>query len=79
MFPRASKNQNIEKIGRIDSTPLFRVMRREWDRRYIKLAPANIPDEHTPWAIIIRVAARTPQAEFKRYPATTNPMWLTEE
>ena len=29
MFPRASKNQNIEKIGRIDSTPLFRVMRRE--------------------------------------------------
>jgi len=46
---------------------------------YIKLAPANIPDEHTPWAIIIRVAARTPQAEFKRYPATTNPMWLTEE
>lgn len=29
MFPRASKNQNIEKVGRIDSTPLFRVMRRE--------------------------------------------------
>ena len=79
ILPKHSKNQSRLKAGNQLRTPLLRVKSRLADRKYIVFAPANIPDEHTPWATIISNAPAKAQKEFTSRPAATKAMWLTEE
>jgi len=43
------------------------------------LAPVNIPDEQTPWAIIIINAPSTPHTDRDITPLITRAIWTTEE
>lgn len=43
------------------------------------LANENIPEEQTPWAIIMIIAPLAPQEEAEVQPAIIRAMWTTEE
>ena len=43
------------------------------------LAIAKRAEEDRPWAIIIKVAPKTPMEEKERTPAIKSPIWPTEE
>jgi len=53
-------NHIIDICGDRVSTALFSPIAREWVRSYIILAVANMPDEHTPCAIITMAPPSTP-------------------
>jgi len=74
-----NKNQKIDKEGIKLRPPLLRTKDREWDRSYIRFARANIPDEHTPCAIMIIIPPASPHIPNLNTPAIIKAMCTTEE
>lgn len=59
--------------------PRFMKIERVWVRSYVILARQNKPDETNPCAIIIARAPDHAHGVIVKIPATTRPMWLTDE
>jgi len=73
------KNHISLRLGKIFRAPLFLMSLREWDRSYIILAQENIPDEHTPCAIMTTIAPQTPQLIKDIVPIIISAMCTTDE
>ena len=74
-----SKNQNIDKLGKKFKFLLFIIIIREWVRSYIILAQENIPDEQTPWAIIIIIVPFIDHSLFIKILTIIKAIWTTDE
>jgi len=72
-------NHHKVKWGFSDKDPLTIIILREWVRSYNILAPLNIPEEVTPWAIIIITPPKSPAALAPNKTAITIPICTTEE
>jgi len=72
-------NQKILNILLLFKSPWLKKNLRECLRSYIKLAAANIPEEHTPWANIIIIVPSKPHLVSLRTPAITRAMCTTDE
>ena len=79
MLAIESKNQNKENRGNTFNTFLFIKIIRVCERRYIRFAPKNIPEEENAWAIIILKEAHNPINENVKNLAITRLIWATEE
>jgi len=72
-------NHIVANDGKILSVPLFIISLREWDRSYIILAQANIPDEQIPWAIMTIIPPVNPAIKADKKLTIIMAIWTTEE
>ena len=72
-------NQTALNIGLKVSPALFTSILREWERSYSRLAPANSPEDTTPWASIIHQTPANPRILNLSKLMIIKDMWTTEE